>query len=180
MTAAAERDTPWGQQLSQRARRLRGRKRAHLLAMNEDVDAASKAIVYPAHGSLEMGAEVGGCAVEDVEAIALELVALCGVRLDGGEPGRVEDLDEGLDAVRGQEGGVEDGGEGAEVERAGVLLGGRGEDEVHGRAHGLHDLGGKAVEADHRGLWRGRGRVRRWWGALDGECGLVARRVRGR
>ena len=117
--------------------------------MDEDVDAASKAIVYPAHSGLEMGAEVCGCAVEDVEAIALELVALGGVCLDGGEPWCIEDLDEGLDVMRGEEGGVEDGREGAEVECAGALLLRGGEDEVHGSAHGLHDLGREVVEANH-------------------------------
>ena len=155
MTTAAERDTPWGQQLSQCASQMRGRKRAHLLAMDEDVDAASKAIVYPAHSGLEMGTEVCGCAVEDVEAIALELVALGSVRLDGGEPWCVEDLDEGLDVMRREEGGVEDGREGAEVECAGALLLRGGEDEVHGGAHGLHDLGREVVEANHGG-WQ-------WW-----------------
>ena len=134
-------------------RRERG---THLLAVYEDVHAAPEPVVYPAHGGLEMGAEVGGGAVEDVEAVALEPVSLRGVRLDGGEPGCVEHLDEGLDVVRGEEGGVEDGGEGAEVESAGVLLGGRGEDEVHGRAHGLHHLGRHVVEADHGG------RVQEW------------------
>ena len=75
--------------MRQHAKEMRERKRAHLLAVDEDVDAASKAIVYPAHSGLEMGTEVCGCAVEDVEAIALELVALGSVCLDGGEPGRI-------------------------------------------------------------------------------------------
>ena len=49
-----------------------------------------------------------------------------------------------------EEGLVEGGGEGAEVEGAGVCGGGGGDDEVHGRAHRLHHLGREVVEADHR------------------------------
>ena len=77
----------------------------HLLAVDEHVDPPAQPVVYPAHGRLEVGAEVGGGAVEDVEAVALELVALRSVRLDGGQPGGVEDLDEGGDVVGGEEGG---------------------------------------------------------------------------
>ena len=73
--------------------------------MDEDVDAAAEPVVDPAHSGLEVGAEVGGGGVEDVEAVALDLGAL---GLDGGQPGGVEDLDEGLDAVGREEGGVED------------------------------------------------------------------------
>ena len=61
-----------------------------------------------------MRLEVGGGAVEDVEAVALELDALLCVGVDGGQPGSVQDLNEGGDVVRLEEGGVEDGGEGAE------------------------------------------------------------------
>lgn len=121
----------------------------HLLAVHEHVDAAVEPVVDPADGGLEVGLEVGGGAVEDVEAVGLEGEPLLCVGVHGGEPGCVEDLDEGADGVLGEEGGVEDGGEGAEVEGAGVCLGRRGEDEVHGGAHGLHDLGGECVEADH-------------------------------
>ena len=128
------------------ARAARG---TYLLAVDGDVDAAAEMVVNPAHGGLEMGAEVSRRAVEDVEAVALELVPLRGVRLDGRQPGGVEDLDEGGDVVGGEEGGVEDGGEGAEVERSGVLLGGGRKDEVHGGAHGLHDLWRQVVEANH-------------------------------
>ena len=39
---------------------------------------AAEVVVDPAHGGLEVGAEVCGGGVEDVEAVALELVALCG------------------------------------------------------------------------------------------------------
>ena len=123
--------------------------------MDEDVDAASETIVYPAHSGLEMRAEVCGCAVEDVEAIALELVSLGGVGLYGGQPGRVEDLDEGGDLVAGEKGGVEDCGEGAEEQGAGALLGRCGEDEVHGRAHRLHDFWREVVEANHGECVRG-------------------------
>ncbi|KAJ3001136.1 hypothetical protein NUW54_g6624 [Trametes sanguinea] len=77
MTTAAERDTP----------------------LDEDVLASTEAVVDPAHSGLEMRAEVGGGGVEDVEAVALELVSLCGVSVHGGEPGSVEDLDEGVDVV---------------------------------------------------------------------------------
>ena len=134
----------------------RERRGTHLLAMYEDVHAAPEPVVYPAHGGLEMGAEVRRGAVEDVEAVALEPVPLRGVRLDGGEPGCVEDLDEGGDVGLGEEDGVEDGGEGPEVECAGLLAGrggGAGRDDlVHGGAHGLHDFGGESVEANHCGL----------------------------
>lgn len=102
-----------------------------------------------------MGTEVGGGAVEDIETIALELVALRGVRLDGWEPWRIKHLDEGLYVVGREEGRIEDGGERPEVECACLVLGGRGEDLVHGGAHGLHDLWGKVVEANH-------GWERRW------------------
>ena len=82
--------------------------------MDEDVDAATEPFVYPAHGSFEVGAEIRGGAVEDVESVTLELVSLLGVGLDGREPWGVENLYEGGDVVGGEEGGVEDGGEGAE------------------------------------------------------------------
>ena len=39
---------------------------------------AAEVVVDPAHGGLEVGAEVCGGGVEDVNAVALELVALCG------------------------------------------------------------------------------------------------------
>lgn len=114
--------------------------------MDEDVDAAPEAVVDPADGVLEVGADVDGGGVEDVEAVGVEGV-VCGV----GEPGGVEDLDEGGDAVGVEEGLVEGGDEGADVEGAGAGVGRGGEDEVHGGAHGLHDLGRERVEADHRG-----------------------------
>ncbi len=125
------------------------REEAHLLAMNENVDASSEPVVYPADGGLEVRAEVGVSAVRDIEAAALELVALGGVGLDGGQPGRLEDLNDSLDLMGCEEGRVEDGSEGAKVEGACMLLGRGGKYRVHGDAHGLHDLGRKAGEADH-------------------------------
>ena len=65
-----------------------------------------------------MRLEVGGGAVEDVEAVALELDTLGSVCIYAGEPGGVEDLDECADGVRGEEGRVEDSGERAKVECA--------------------------------------------------------------
>ena len=133
-----------------------GRKSGtYLLTVDKDVKTAPKSVVYPADRSFEVRAEVRGRAVEDVEAIALELVSLGGVRLYGGQPGRVEDLDEGGDVGGGEEGRVEDGGEGTEVECSGGWTrggwsGGR-DDLVHRRAHCLHDLGREGVEAYHGG-----------------------------
>lgn len=128
---------------------------AYLLAMDEDVAAFAQLLVDPADGGLEVRLDVGGGAVHDVEAVALEVDALLCVCVDGGEPGGVEDLDECGDVCACEEGGVEDGGEGAEVECAcgGALVGGGGgrDDLVHGGAHGLHDLGGQVVEANHGG-----------------------------
>ena len=133
-----------------------GRKSGtYLLTVDKDVKTAPKSVVYPADRSFEVRAEVRGRAVEDVEAIALELVSLGGVRLDRGQPGRVEDLDEGGDLVAGEKGGVEDCGEGAEEQGAGALLGRCGEDEVHGRAHRLHDFWREVVEANHAECVRG-------------------------
>lgn len=84
--------------------------------------------------------------------------------VDGGQPGCVEDLDEGADGVRGEEGGVEDGGEGAEVECAGAGGGGGGrEDEVHGCAHCLHDFWWEVFKANH-GCWLV---VVVWWQGED-------------
>ncbi len=60
------------------------REEVHLLAMNENVDASSELVVYPADGGLEVRAEVGVGAVRNIEAAALELSALGGVGLDGG------------------------------------------------------------------------------------------------
>ena len=87
--------------------------------MDEDVDAAAEPVVDPADGGLEVGAEVGGGGVEDVEAVALELDTLCGVCVDGGQPGRIEHLHEGTDGVRLEQRRVEDGREGAEEKCAG-------------------------------------------------------------
>ncbi len=74
-------------------------RETYLLTVHEHVHAAAESVVYPAHGGLEMRTEVCRGAVEDVEAVALELVALCCVGLDRGKPWGVEDLDEGLDVV---------------------------------------------------------------------------------
>ncbi|OBZ71417.1 hypothetical protein A0H81_08980 [Grifola frondosa] len=87
---------------------------AHLLAVDEHVVTLPETVIDPADGSLEMRTEVCGCRVDDVEAVGLEVDALLCVGVDGGEPGRVEDLHEGRDGVVGEEGRVEDGGEGAE------------------------------------------------------------------
>ena len=54
--------------------------------MHEHVEAAAEAVVDPADGLLEVGADVGGGGVEDVEAVALELIALCGKRLVTSQP----------------------------------------------------------------------------------------------
>ncbi len=72
-----------------------------------------------------MRAEVGVSAVGNVEAAALELVALGGVGLDGGQPRRLEHLNDGLDIMGSDELRIEDGSEGTEVEGACVLLGAR-------------------------------------------------------
>ncbi len=117
--------------------------------MNEDIDAPPEPVVYPADGGLEVRAEVGVGAVVDIDAAAVELDALGGVRLDRWQVGRLEDLNDGLDVMRGEELRIEDGSEGAEVERASVLLG-RGEDDwVHGGAHSLHGLGRNVGEGYH-------------------------------
>lgn len=130
----------------------------YLLTMDEDVLALAQLVVDPTDGGLEVRLDVGGTAVEDVEPVAVEGDALFCVSLDGGEPGSVEDLDEGGDVGTAEEDGVEDGGEGAEVECAGAGAGGGGrgggDDFVHGGAHGLHDLRGQVVEANHVGCWK--------------------------
>ena len=54
--------------------------------VDEDIDAAAEVVVDPAHGGLEVGVEVCGGGVEDVEAVALELIALCGKRLVTSQP----------------------------------------------------------------------------------------------
>lgn len=124
---------------------VRGEERGtHLLAMDKNVEAAAEAVVDPADGLVEVGADVGGGRVEDVEAVALEGA---GGGRGVGDPGGVEDLHECCDTVLVEELLVEGGSEGAEVECAGV--GGGGDNEVHGRAHGLHDLWRDVVEADH-------------------------------
>lgn len=161
MTTAEERDTPCVASVTLISRAvLKSKEQAmetHLLAMHEHIHALPEPVVDPADGGLEMGLEVGGGAVEDVEAVALHLCAVdCTGAVDGGQPGCVEDLDEGADGVRGEEGGVEDGGEGAEVECAGAGGGGGGrEDEVHGCAHCLHDFWWEVFKANHGWWW--------WW-----------------
>lgn len=97
---------------------------AYLLTVNEDVLASSQLIINPPDSSFEMGFQVGGCAVHDVETIALEMDTLFRVCIDRREPGGVKDLYEGGNVVGGEEDGVEDGGEGAEEECAGWKAGG--------------------------------------------------------
>lgn len=71
------------------------------------------------------------------------------------QPGHVEHLDQHRYMVGVEEGGIGDGLERAEIERAcGARM--RGQDLVHGRAKGLHHLWSKALEADHW-LWFGLG-----------------------
>lgn len=70
--------------------------------MYEYVYAPAEAVVDPADGRLEVGTEVGGAAVENVEAVALEFVALRGVGVDAWEPRSVEHLYEGADGMRGE------------------------------------------------------------------------------
>ena len=72
---------------------------AHLLTVYEDVDALSQSLVYPANCSLKMRFEICGCAFENVKTIRLKLDALSGMRIRGGNPGSIEDLDKGADGV---------------------------------------------------------------------------------
>lgn len=149
MTTAADRDTPYS--LVNKNPYATLARITHLLTMHEHIHAAPQPLINPPHGLLQMRLQIRRRRIEDVEAEALELDAVLGVGVDGGEPGGVEDLHERGDVVRGEERGVEDRGEGAEVERAGVRRGGGREDEVHRRAHGLHHFGREVVEADHGG-----------------------------
>lgn len=132
-----------------------------LLAVDEDVEAASEGGGDGVTRAVEVRLEVCGGEVEDVHAVDVELEALEGrVR----EPGCVEDLDEEGDAVLFEQGGVHGRAQGAEIEGAGAVSAGvRGKDFVHGCAHGGHDLRGHLVEANHgveevvRGMYTGGG-----------------------
>lgn len=121
----------------------------HLLAVHKHVHTLPEPVVYPTHGRLQMRLQVRAGAVEDVETVALELDTLRSMPIHAREPRCVKHLDESADGVRREQGGVEDGGEGPEVECARPVRGAGREDEVHGRAHRLHDLGRQVVEANH-------------------------------
>ena len=121
----------------------------HLLTMYEDVHASAQPLVDPADGGLQVGLEVCGGAVEDVEAVALEFDTLLSMGIDTWKPWRVEDLDEGADVVGGEQRGVKNSRERSKVQCAGVI-GRRGwQNKVHRCAHRLHDLWWQIVEADH-------------------------------
>jgi hypothetical protein len=83
--------------------------------MDEDVLAVLEGCVDAVDGVVEVRPEILRLEIEDIEAVAL--IALL---LQLGQPGHVEDLDEGRDAAGLEDGGVEDGGKRAEEEGAGV------------------------------------------------------------
>jgi len=117
--------------------------------VNQDIRPAPERPVNVVAYPFEVGLQVGAASVEDVDAVAVQSVFF-----GGGEPGDVEDLDEVGDAVLAEEFAVVDCShradeEGARPRRGRGRRGGR-EDEVHGGAHCLHDLGREIVEANHR------------------------------
>jgi len=119
-----------------------------LLTVDQDIRSTSKRSIDVVAGGLEVGFQVSGTGIEDIDAITIDAV-LFGRR----EPRDLEDLDEGGDAVFAQELAIVDGCHRTDVEGTSArgCGGGRGggEDEVHRGTHSLHDLGGETVETNH-------------------------------
>lgn len=86
MTTDAEREIAWMCLGQTRGAEGEVRKQdAQLLAMHKNVDdTRALHVIYPAHGGLEVRAEVHVSAVIDVDAATVDLVAMGGVGLHRG------------------------------------------------------------------------------------------------
>ena len=121
-----------------------GGREIYLLAVDEDVLSGREGLFDPCAGVVEVGLEVGGGDIHDVDPCDSHVWVV-----DWGEPWDVDDLDEVGDAVFPEEIRVRDGSEGAEPEVTEVLSRRREEDLVHGCAHRLDDFLRDVVEPDH-------------------------------
>lgn len=117
----------------------------YLLAVDEDVLPSGERPLDPCTSVVEMGPEVSGGDVHDVDPCDGHVWVV-----DWGEPWNVDDLDEVGDAVFPEEVSVGDGSERAEPEVTKMLGRGREEDLVHWCAHRLDDFWRDVVEPDHR------------------------------
>lgn len=116
--------------------------------MNEAVSARADGGIDVVARGLEEGPDVDAGGVIDADVVRAESLLVI-----GRQPRDIEYLDEMRDVVFTQHVSVLGGDEGADVQRpCGRMVscdrGGR-EHLVHGRAHGLHDLWGDLVEANH-------------------------------
>ncbi len=114
--------------------------------MDQDTLASSHSSLDVLADLFEMRLEVCGAHVHDVDFVGMETGFF-----GEGVPRRVEDLYEVRDIGAGEIFGLVKGGHGAQVESTCRSGRGwcRGENEVHGRTHGLLNGQRHRVEADH-------------------------------